>query len=247
MSVGLRPSGSKSIAFLDMAKTAFSPTSICFTASVQAGDVCGSPSARTSAPPSCSGYVFLSSTTSIRRKARCLLSHGPSRHCALAAQPWLPGDSTFFFSTSPSPSTGRTTSFFGFFGLGGSSFLIMVCSGTGGLVPSEAFCGACSSAVPSRGSATSTAPSGTLLGSPMSGLMSSSSRPSQVSRICLGGTRRLYFRFSLRWPGVEFGSTGTFTSPLGRTTFSCMGPELPRPGRGRGGRWGLRGRLRGAA
>mmetsp|Transcript_40097 Transcript_40097/g.106281 ORF Transcript_40097/g.106281 Transcript_40097/m.106281 type:complete len:297 (-) Transcript_40097:32-922(-) len=166
--------------------------------------------------------------TSILRKARCRLELLPSRHSAEGAQACDPGVSVFTFTTSPSPSVGLTTSFFGFTFLGGSSFLIM----TGGRSTGRELCVISSSGTPpSLGSATRVAPSGTLFGSEDSGLMSSSSLPSHVSLISFGGTRRLYLRFSFRCPGVELGSTGTLTSPVGRTTFSCMATTaVPREG-----------------
>mmetsp|Transcript_52368 Transcript_52368/g.147482 ORF Transcript_52368/g.147482 Transcript_52368/m.147482 type:complete len:298 (-) Transcript_52368:28-921(-) len=223
-SVGFRPSGSKSTTFLAIANVAFSPTSICITAAAQAGEVWGSPRTSAIELSSCSGYTFFSSFASSLTKTRCLFDDLPSIHSLLGVHSLYPGASVSFLTTSFSPTVGLTTSFFGFFGLGGSSFLIII----GGLSAcrfsalADSASASSSNWAPSLGSAMITAPSFTLLGSPLIGLMSSSSRPSHVNRICFGGTLRLYFRFSFRWPGVELGSTGTFTSPDGSTTFSCI-------------------------
>mmetsp|Transcript_48092 Transcript_48092/g.140152 ORF Transcript_48092/g.140152 Transcript_48092/m.140152 type:complete len:311 (-) Transcript_48092:11-943(-) len=230
-SVGFRPSGSKSTAFFDMLNNAFSPTFICETAAVQTGEVCGSPRARTSSSP-CSGYDFLSSTARIFMKAMWRFRWRPSKN--RGSQAALPSTMTFFFTTSPSPTVGRTTSRFSFLGFGGSSFLIIV--GWAMALFSAACVGDGSSGTPSRASARTTEPSLRLFGSPARGLISSSSRPSQVSLISFGGTRMLYFKFSFRWPGVEFGSTGTLTSPDGKITFNCIagpcGTSMRRAGSG---------------
>mmetsp|Transcript_35145 Transcript_35145/g.74781 ORF Transcript_35145/g.74781 Transcript_35145/m.74781 type:complete len:235 (+) Transcript_35145:1316-2020(+) len=219
-SEGRKPSKSYSTAFFGTWNWAFSPIFICITAADQTGEVLGSPTAKDIAPSSWSGYTFFSSTASNRTKAMCLFSHLPSIHSGFQA--FLPSESTFFFTTSPSARVGRTTSFLTFFGFGGSSFLIIV--GSAGRFASLFVSG--SSGTPSLASASTMEPSTKLFGSAHSGLISSSSRPSHVSLMSFGGTLMLYFKFSLRWPGVEFGSTGTFTSPLGSTTFSCMVDEL---------------------
>mmetsp|Transcript_893 Transcript_893/g.2554 ORF Transcript_893/g.2554 Transcript_893/m.2554 type:complete len:203 (+) Transcript_893:1666-2274(+) len=162
----------------------------------------------------CTG-VLDAPPTWMRRKAKCRFGCAPSKY--FGVQGVCPAFRVLDLTTSPSLRTGRTTSFFGFFGLGGSSFLIIT-----GCFPAGFVSLATSSGTPSRASATTTAPSDKLFGSPTSCCMSSSSLPSLVSLMSFGGTFKLYLRFSFRWPGVDWESTGTVTCPLGRETFNCM-------------------------